>query len=299
MAPDPWRREEFLASLTAASSNTVAAYGRDLVGFVTWAERLELARPGGGRPPGPAPLPRLPGHPQLRQAHRRPQGLGPAPLLRVAPAHRRARGRPVGGAVAPRRATAACPGSCATTSSPSCSTSPAPSSTDDPAPIRLRDDAVLELLYGSGLRVAELCGLRPERPRPRRAARSRVWGKGSKQRQVPLSEPAVEAVRGWLDRGSAGARHRPRRRPTRCSSTGGSTRSDPVTSGASSTVARPRRPTPTPCATPSPPTCSTGVPTCGRCRRCSATPTSARRSTTLTSPRNGSARVLDATHPRA
>lgn len=62
---------------------------------------------------------------------------------------------------------------------------------------RLRDDAVLEVLYGSGLRVAELCGLRREDLALDRA-QARVWGKGAKQRVVPLSEPAVAALRAWL-----------------------------------------------------------------------------------------------------
>ena len=71
---------------------------------------------------------------------------------------------------------------------------------DDPEAIRLRDDAVLELLYGSGLRVAELCGLRPgDIDLSRRLVT--VWGKGSKQRQVPISPPAAEAVAGWVERG--------------------------------------------------------------------------------------------------
>jgi site-specific recombinase XerD len=71
---------------------------------------------------------------------------------------------------------------------------------DDPPAVRLRDDAVLELLYGSGLRVAELCGLTPgDVDLDRRLVT--VWGKGSKQRQVPMSAPAAEAVRGWLDVG--------------------------------------------------------------------------------------------------
>jgi len=73
----------------------------------------------------------------------------------------------------------------------------------DPAPVRLRDDAVLEILYGSGLRVAELCSLRPD-DLDLTARSVRVWGKGSKQRVVPLSEPAVEAVRGWLSEGRTG-----------------------------------------------------------------------------------------------
>jgi site-specific recombinase XerD len=73
----------------------------------------------------------------------------------------------------------------------------------DPLPVRLRDDAVLELLYGSGLRVAELCGLRPGDVDVRRQLVT-VWGKGSKQRQVPMSPPAARAVEAWLARGRAG-----------------------------------------------------------------------------------------------
>ncbi len=73
----------------------------------------------------------------------------------------------------------------------------------DPPAVRLRDDAVLELLYGSGLRVAELCGLTPGDVDLDRSLVT-VWGKGSKQRQVPMSAPAVDAIRGWLDDGRAG-----------------------------------------------------------------------------------------------
>lgn len=60
-----------------------------------------------------------------------------------------------------------------------------------------RDDAVLEVLYGSGLRVSELCGLDlVSVDLPRR--RLTVWGKGSKQRLVPLGEPAAAAVARWV-----------------------------------------------------------------------------------------------------
>src|SRR5207249_6803922 len=59
---------------------------------------------------------------------------------------------------------------------------------------------VLELLYGSGLRVAELCSLGAEDVSL--SSRSvTVWGKGGRQRRVPLSAPALEALEAWSDRG--------------------------------------------------------------------------------------------------
>jgi site-specific recombinase XerD len=76
---------------------------------------------------------------------------------------------------------------------------PARVASDDPA-IRTRDDAVLELLYGSGLRIAELCGLRPDDLDLDRGL-VRVWGKGSKQRQVPMSAPSVRALQAWMQSG--------------------------------------------------------------------------------------------------
>jgi integrase/recombinase XerC len=59
------------------------------------------------------------------------------------------------------------------------------------------DDAVLEVLYGSGLRVSELCGL-DITSLDLDAGAVVVWGKGAKQRRVPLSEPSVAALRAWL-----------------------------------------------------------------------------------------------------
>jgi site-specific recombinase XerD len=61
-----------------------------------------------------------------------------------------------------------------------------------------RDDAVLELLYGSGIRVAELCGLDlGDVDLARRVVT--VTGKGSKQRQVLIHGRCAEAVAAWLD----------------------------------------------------------------------------------------------------
>jgi integrase/recombinase XerC len=61
-----------------------------------------------------------------------------------------------------------------------------------------RDQAVVELLYGSGLRVSELCSLtRAQIDLARRSVR--VMGKGAKERLVPLSEPSVAAIQEWLE----------------------------------------------------------------------------------------------------
>lgn len=78
----------------------------------------------------------------------------------------------------------------------------APMSVEDPVPtpdeaIALRDRAILELLYGSGLRVAEVAGLRVDAVDVPRA-RVRVLGKGDKEREVPISDPAGRAVADYL-----------------------------------------------------------------------------------------------------
>jgi len=63
-----------------------------------------------------------------------------------------------------------------------------------------RDRAVLELMYGSGLRVAEVAGLTVDRLDLLRG-RVTVMGKGSKEREVPLSDPARDALETYLRHG--------------------------------------------------------------------------------------------------
>lgn len=79
---------------------------------------------------------------------------------------------------------------------------PRPAVADDSGARRRRDQAVLELLYGSGLRVGEVCAIRVGDIDIERR-RLLVRGKGAKERIVPLSEPAAAAVADWLDDGRA------------------------------------------------------------------------------------------------
>jgi integrase/recombinase XerC len=63
--------------------------------------------------------------------------------------------------------------------------------------LQVRDLAVMELLYSSGLRLAELVGLRlPDLDLI--DAQVRVLGKGSKERIVPVGKVAVRALSAWL-----------------------------------------------------------------------------------------------------
>ncbi len=72
-----------------------------------------------------------------------------------------------------------------------------PTPDDEPVWRRHRDDAVLEILYGSGVRVSELCSLVLDQINLADRVLV-VWGKGSKERRVPVSEPAVSAISAWL-----------------------------------------------------------------------------------------------------
>ncbi|WP_404433272.1 tyrosine recombinase XerC [Microbacterium lacus] len=66
-------------------------------------------------------------------------------------------------------------------------------------PIALRDLAMIELLYGAGMRVSELCGIDiDDLDTDRRTVR--VVGKGSKERVVPFGEPARDAVSAYIVR---------------------------------------------------------------------------------------------------
>jgi len=71
---------------------------------------------------------------------------------------------------------------------------------DDGSPLGVRDVAILELLYATGIRVGELCGLDVDDVDHERRV-VRVLGKGRKERTVPFGRPAEKAIARWLASG--------------------------------------------------------------------------------------------------
>ena len=81
---------------------------------------------------------------------------------------------------------------------------PHPGAAGEPSPrdraLLLRDAAIMELLYASGIRVSELCGLDAgDLDHSRRTIR--VLGKGGKERTVPVGLPAERAAAAWAEAG--------------------------------------------------------------------------------------------------
>jgi integrase/recombinase XerC len=70
----------------------------------------------------------------------------------------------------------------------------------DTSPVGLRNTTVVELLYATGARVSELCGIDVDDVDSARHT-VRLMGKGAKERTVPLGDPALSAVAAWQARG--------------------------------------------------------------------------------------------------
>ncbi len=198
-----WHLDEFLGSLTSASDNTRSAYASDVAQFAEWAADVGARKP--------ESVTRA----QVKQyvAHLTRHGQAKRTVARKLAALRRYFGWMVRNAANGQRAS-----SKGKLSNPTLGVrSPAgdgrlprvlgPDQLDallngsqldnDDEPWRLaRDTAVVELLYGSGLRVSELCALTVA-SLDLKAAAVTVWGKGSKERRVPLSPPSIVAVREW------------------------------------------------------------------------------------------------------
>ncbi len=198
VANEAWRIGEFITSLTAASEATKLAYGDDVTQFAFWAER--------GSTTGPELVTRL----TLRRyiAHLTTRSLKRRTIARKASSLRRyfrwlLR---LGGIAINPAADLSAPtsgGRLPTILSTSEITDMLGDS-DDSAPsdpLMLRDLMVLEVLYGSGLRVGEFCGLNASDFQPGMENLT-VMGKGSKQRRLPLSEPAQRLLTAWHNGGS-------------------------------------------------------------------------------------------------
>lgn len=194
-----WRVDAFVDSLTSVSEATVEAYRRDVNGFIAWADRAGLD--------GPDVVDRLTVRRYLASLTTRRKAK--RTIARTASSLRRYFGwllrtdaigvDPTARLSAPK-GEARLPHVLRADELHRLLDDPPAGVDDDPEFVRCRDDAVLELLYGSGLRVSELCSLTVRDVDPRRKWLS-VWGKGAKERRVPLSAPAAAALREWLARG--------------------------------------------------------------------------------------------------
>ncbi len=71
---------------------------------------------------------------------------------------------------------------------------------EEETPLSLRDVAIVEMLYATGARVGELCGLDLNDVDYDRQT-IKVLGKGNKERTIPLGNPAVRALTLWLKQG--------------------------------------------------------------------------------------------------
>ena len=71
---------------------------------------------------------------------------------------------------------------------------------EEQTPLSLRDVAIVEMLYATGARVSELCGLDFNDIDYDRQT-IRVLGKGNKERTIPFGNPALRALTSWLKQG--------------------------------------------------------------------------------------------------
>jgi site-specific recombinase XerD len=190
---DRWNIAGFAASLTASAANTVSAYQRDVRLFADWVERHGVSAPA-----------------QVTKTHVRSYiaFLTTSKLARRSIARKRAALARYFGWLSRNGKVKLDPTVGVKTPAdkgrlPKVLTGEQLRALlerhpdEHPRWRHLRDDAVVELLYGSGLRVSELCSLDVDAIDTRRGV-VRVMGKGNKERQVPVSKPSVEAVRDWM-----------------------------------------------------------------------------------------------------
>ncbi len=206
-----WDPEAFSRSLGGQSPATRRAYVGDLEAFVIWAERAQVEAPADvdrillrrylgfltTRRYARATVARKAAALRCYFAWQRRRGV-----LETDPARRLA--SPGGRSRLPRvldhgELDVMLDGEDVEPSAPTSPAGPEPA-TDLHGALAARDDAVLELLYGCGLRVAELCGL-DIGDVDIRGGMVTVMGKGARQRRVPMHDRCAQTVELWLARG--------------------------------------------------------------------------------------------------
>jgi site-specific recombinase XerD len=197
---DPqWRLNDWLLSLTDLSPASSRAYDNGVRSFITWAQRAGMRSPEGV---SRLVLRRYLAYMTTRQYARQTVSQRASALRR----YFRWLGRKGLVATDPTISLSARTGGSRLPRPLSRSEldvvldNPPPRGTEVKREVRLRDDAALEMLYGSGLRVGELCGLSLS-DIDLRGGWATVWGKGSKQRRVPISETAARATERWVNEG--------------------------------------------------------------------------------------------------
>jgi integrase/recombinase XerC len=193
-AADRWQIERFARAHSALSERTLAAYATDVRLFSEWVERAGVAEPVGVTR---TTVRRYVAHLSTREFARRS-------IARKAAAIRRYFRWAIAEGLVSVDPTIGLHVVAGSGRLPRVLDSrdldhllDAPAPEGEPAWRKRRDDAVLEVLYGSGVRVSELCELRLGQVRLAEGVLT-VWGKGAKERRVPLGEPAVDAMAGWL-----------------------------------------------------------------------------------------------------
>jgi site-specific recombinase XerD len=193
METDAWRIQQFGVSLTAASPHTISAYLSDVNLFIEWVGRQSIVTPDA----------------VTKDVVR--QYIGFLTTMKMA---KRTTGRKLAalrryfGWLARNQKISVDPTIGVRTPSdtgrlPKVLTNEQlgallhTDDTDQPDWKIARDTAVIELLYGSGLRVSELCSLDVDSINVKQLAVS-VMGKGGKERRVPVGEPALVALKQWV-----------------------------------------------------------------------------------------------------
>jgi site-specific recombinase XerD len=191
---DPWRLDAFVRAQTALSAHTVAAYRSDVHLFAEWAARLHVERP--------ADVTRIVVRRYIASLSTREYAR--RSIARKAASLRRYFAWAGGEGMVADDPTHGVHASAGGGRLPRVLDGrelehllDAPPTADEPEWRRRRDDAVLEILYASGVRVSELCSLQLDQLFLDQAYLI-VWGKGAKERRVPIGEPACDALRRWL-----------------------------------------------------------------------------------------------------